>query len=174
MGKGFHITPRSTGISVALGDVDGDGDTDALVGNAHDAPDPANPPRPYKLYLNDGRGFFSDSGQWLGESREGVVSLADMDGDGDLDAVLFSRDPNSETGFTKVLINNGWGRFGDRGIEVTGPATPGGAVGDLDGDADLDIFVGHVLARPNRVLFNDPGEGGSATKARGATHPLPH
>ena len=142
------------GISVSLGDVDGDGDVDALVGNAHDAPDAANPSRPFKLYLNDGGAHFSDSEQNLGEAKEGAVSLADMDLDGDLDAVLSSRDPMTESGFIKVLINNGRGRFADWGIESEGPATPGVSVGDVDGDGDPDVFVAHVLAEANRVLVN--------------------
>ncbi len=144
------------GISVALGDVDGDGDLDALLGNAHDAPDPSNPPQPFMLYLNNGLGLFAPSGLDLGEAREGVATLADLDRDGDLDAVLFKRDPMTETGTNRVLINNGTGRFVYWGIEFGSLACPGGAVGDLDGDGDLDIFSASVMSQPNLVWINIP------------------
>jgi hypothetical protein len=40
------------------------------------------------LYLNDGTGKFTDSGQWLGSSTGRSVRLADLDDDGDLDALV--------------------------------------------------------------------------------------
>jgi len=145
------------GYDIALGDVDGDGDTDALIGNSHQPPDPTNSPQPFKLYLNDGNGFFSDSGQDLGHARHGFVALEDLDNDGDPEAVLFQRDPLTESGANKVLINNGRGRFGNWNIEFGDSATMGGAVGDLDGDGDSDIFSANVSLdrlQPNKVWVN--------------------
>jgi len=155
-GIGGHM-----GIDVALGDVDGDGDPDALVGNSHDAPTSSNPPEPFKLFINDGSGHFSDSGQVLGASRQGSVALADMDGDGDLDAVLFNRDHMAESGPNRVLLNNGRGRFADWGLNFGNSITAGGAVGDLDGDGDLDVLTANVGVDgtlPNKVWINTPNQ----------------
>ena len=151
-GIGAHM-----GIDVALGDVDGDGDADALVGNNHDAPTSSNPPEPFKLYINDGSGYFSDSGQVFGASRQGSVALADMDGDGDLDAILFDRDHVGESGPNRVLLNNGRGRFADWGLDFGDSVTAGGGVGDLDGDGDPDVFTANVGVDgtlPNEVWMN--------------------
>ena len=49
---------HSTNTDVALGDVDGDGDLDAFVANDYDN----------RIWLNDGSGNFTDSGQQLGYS----------------------------------------------------------------------------------------------------------
>ena len=67
-----------------LGDLDGDGDLDAFIANSsHNGARPAD-----KVWLNDGKGVFSDSGQKLGSAYSLTAALADMDGDGDLDAVV--------------------------------------------------------------------------------------
>ena len=58
-------------FSVALGDLDGDGDLDAWVAN-----DQAN-----LVWINDGNGLFTDSGQALGKNRSLSIALGTLDGD---------------------------------------------------------------------------------------------
>ena len=61
-----------------------------------------NPPSGNKIWLNDGHGVFTDSGQSLGDSATFIdVALDDLDGDGDLDAFV----PNA-SGANKIWINN--------------------------------------------------------------------
>ena len=88
--------------NVALGDVDGDNDLDAFVVNDRQA---------NKIWLNNGTGIFSDSGQSLDVSVNSKISrdvaLKDLDGDGDYDAFVVN------DGEDKVWLNNGTGVFSD-------------------------------------------------------------
>ena len=72
--------------SVALGDLDGDGDLDAFEGNS--APHQSTHVPAGGVWLNDGHGAFADSGQRLGNFRTTAVELGDLDNDGDLDALV--------------------------------------------------------------------------------------
>ena len=47
-----------------------------------------NPPSGNKIFLNDGHGVFTDSGQSLGDSNTWNAALGDLSGDGDLDVFL--------------------------------------------------------------------------------------
>ena len=69
----------SDSASVALGDLDGDGDLDAMVANLNE---------PNTVWTNNGNGTFTDSNQTLGKSNSLSVALGDLDGDGDLDAMV--------------------------------------------------------------------------------------
>ena len=53
-----------------LGDVDGDGDIDAVAANLN---------QPNLVWINDGTGQFSDSGQSLANNLSQGVSLGDVD-----------------------------------------------------------------------------------------------
>ncbi len=79
---------------MSLGDVDGDGDLDAFVANLG-----AN-----RVWLNQGSGTFTDSGQALGNHSSRGVTLGDVDGDGDLDAFVANADAN------RVWLNQGGAR----------------------------------------------------------------
>lgn len=149
----------TTGIS--LGDLDGDGDLDALAGGWRE---------PAKVWINDGGvqggipGTFTDSGQALTSKYLTIhdLDLGDLDGDGDLDAILVPSGDDNE-----IWLNNGGiqegtiGTFSDSGQRLPGPPDNGVALGDLDGDGDLDAFV--ATAHPgDRVWLNDGGlQGGT-------------
>ena len=130
---------RTNGVTpadVALGDVDGDGDLDTWVANSG-----AN-----QLWLNDGLGFFANSGQNMGESNSRAVVLGDLDGDGDLDAWVANDGPDhvwqndGRGGFQKT--SQGYGTSDGREVKL----------GDLDGDGDLDVWVANFGA--NAIWFN--------------------
>ena len=81
--------------AAALGDVDGDGDLDAIVGNTRYFIErgrvtelESNKAEPNSLWYNDGNGIFVQSPQSLGKNNSVRTELADIDNDGDLDAII--------------------------------------------------------------------------------------
>ncbi|MCH7753409.1 MAG: VCBS repeat-containing protein, partial [Planctomycetes bacterium] len=141
-GTGTFIETQALGTfqtAVSLGDLDGDGDLDAFFATS------ANP-----VWINDGAGTFTDSGQSLGSSFGSGVSLGDLDGDGDLDAFVLN------IGANLVLINDGTGTFTNSGQTLGSSFSQGVSLGDLDGDGDLDAFVAND-SQANRVWINQGG-----------------
>lgn len=132
---------------VALGDLDGDGDLDAFVANEFG---------PSLVWKNDGTGSFTNSGQTLGNSssESDAVSLGDLDGDGDLDAFVANYGASLAQP-DKVWKNNGTGTFTDSGQSLGNSLGTDVALGDLDGDGDLDAFVTNGYNSPNTVWRND-------------------
>ncbi len=130
--------------ALALGDVDGDGDLDLYVANDTGLND--------ALYLNAGNGTFADaSGQIPANSgTPSDVALGDVDGDGDLDALL------SHVGQNRLLLNNGSGTFADATGQLPADNDDTFALElvDVDGDADLDVVFASYTA-PDRIATND-------------------
>jgi len=62
-----------------------------------------------KVWLNDGNGNYSDSGQSIGDAGSLSVFLGDVDNDGDLDA--FIANGNDRGGSNKVWLNDGNGNY---------------------------------------------------------------
>ncbi len=133
---------------IVLGDLDGDGDLDAVVAN-YDAPGTG---QANTVWLNDGDGGFSDSGQLLGDKNSVGLALGDLDGDGDLDAVVANTYVETNT----VWLNDGAGTFS---LPPTFPGFDlqdgtGVALGDLDGDGDLDVLIANDNGQPETVWLN--------------------
>lgn len=130
-----------------MGDLTADGVPDVVAANFVVAPKDAS-----KVYVNDGRGRFSDARPLaVGEADAAAVALGDFNNDTHLDIVLgnLAGHPNH------LYLNDGKGCFGTP-ISF-GPReddTQALAVADLDGDSRLDVIVGNMGA-PNRVFFGD-------------------
>ena len=73
--KSTQNFPPAETFQVKLGDVDSDGDLDAVFPNMGF--------NNSKIWLNDGSGYFTDSGQLLTQQGHGV-GLEDLDNDGSL------------------------------------------------------------------------------------------
>jgi hypothetical protein len=141
------VNPGSTGTrrffvdatGVIRADVDGDKDPDLML--------PIQSPN--IVLINDGDGFFTDSGQALGDSESAAIDMGDLDGDGDMDAFVANKngEPN------KVWLNDGTGIFTDSGQSLGTADSRDVKLGDLDGDGDLDAFV--VNQSPNTIWLNN-------------------
>ncbi|MCB0215679.1 MAG: VCBS repeat-containing protein, partial [Chloroflexi bacterium] len=149
--------------SVALGDLDGDGDLDAFVAYGAD-PGRVPPGQPDRVWLNLGNGAFIDSGARLGSSDSADVALADLDRDGDLDAfVACDGDPD------RVWLNDGRAHFRSSGQAIGNGHTWSVGLADLDGDGDVDAYLGGAQdlgalatpqpSEPDRVWLNTGSAG---------------
>lgn len=82
------------------------------------------------------------------------LAVADLDGDGWLDAAVVS-----PRGRTALLRNDGAGGLSadpTAGIDGGGlPAALSVAAADIDGDGDIDLHLGGYAGAPDRILLND-------------------
>jgi len=158
-GKGFfeNATAKAgltstgyAGFGCAFGDIDEDGDLDLYVTNSG---------QHNKLYVNDGKGAFTDktteAGVSGGTGQKRAVSFGDLNGDGHLDLYLVGpMVPN------QLFLGDGTGHFTDGSAEA-GVGDSGIAQGmnlaDVDGDGDLDIFVSNI-GQPC-ILYENDGHG---------------
>lgn len=135
-------------FAIALGDLDGDGDLDAFVGNKADD----------EIWINQGGvqggipGQFAVSSQHIANRSTQKIALGDVDGDSDLDALL---NITSNRGLSSELwLNDGRAGFTHSRQKLNIPGMQIYTLGDIDGDRDLDIFAGS-FDRGYGIWFND-------------------
>ena len=122
-----------------------------------------------QLFMNDGSGGFTLGGDFPHSSGACWPEFADLDGDSDLDLILFGIHTATASG---VFLNDGSGGFSPssalpadpHALHQFGDKTRVSAVGDLDGDGDIDIFIckstsGGGASNSPAILLND-GSGG--------------
>lgn len=133
------------GQGLAAGDLDGDGVLDLLLPSAGGV----------RLYLGrpDGPVDATDRLPPAAAAPYRAASVADADGDGDLDGFLGGREiPDL------LLRNDGAGNFSAEEI-TAGPRTLGSSWGDVDGDGDLDLAVANGAHDTAPGLFLNRGDG---------------
>ena len=149
----FSVTtyaPFSSGIrSLTVGDLNGDGRPDFIVGNAYGS---------LQVYLNNGNGTFT-AGQATnlmpnvgGSTGPGVI--ADLNGDGKADYVVTS----NQAGAIDVFFGNGDGTL--QAPVVMPSSTTSLAVADVNGDGKLDLLA-VANGAPNQLLVYLNTGGGS-------------
>lgn len=143
---GSPVGVGNSPFSVALGDLDGDGILDMASANDVD--------NRVSVLLGNGDGTFSEApgSPFDAGNSPRSIQLGDLDGDGNLDMVVTNFDLAQVT----VLLGNGDGTFseaGDSPVDVgLGPISV--ALGDLDGDRDLDMTVSNADGGSVSVLLN--------------------
>lgn len=160
------------GMGVTAADVDGDGRPEVFVTNfAEDAS---------TMYRNVGDFVFEDVSHAWGLHAPTFAPLSwgpaleDFDLDGDLDLFIANghiypqadADPDADTHYAQAnqIFENRGGRFEDvsgdsgSGLQVR-ESSRGVAVGDVDGDGDLDIAVANIDAPPTLLRNDSPRHG---------------
>lgn len=133
------------------GDLDGDGDIDLVLPCGAVFPSQS----PLLVFRNNGSGIFSE----ISRQTYGVYTkqplIGDLDGDGDLDLVLFHQESN----YISILLNNGNASFSSLPSVPNPRGASSQVVGDIDGNGTLDA----VCANPDSALLIVFKNSGNAT-----------
>ncbi|MGV8879315.1 MAG: FG-GAP repeat domain-containing protein [Sphingobacteriaceae bacterium] len=140
--KSDLLPAKSEGNGLAVGDVNGDGLPDILIGNS------GSNGRNF-LWINDKNkpGTFVDrTKDLLPQVNDATqdIKLGDFDADGDLDMVIGNEIPPN-----RLLFNNGKGLFTEKAdqLELLVPLhTRESVIFDADGDDDLDILLANLTS----------------------------
>ena len=153
------------GPALTKGDINNDGQDDIFIGGSAGFP--------AKLYLSNGTNYdLNINPLWEQEKKYEDISAtifdADQDGDNDLYVVSGSNqfEPHSTLYSDRLYLNDGKGNYLKSQDKLPETLESGGVVieADLDGDKDLDLFVGGRLVpgkyptTPNsQILINENG-----------------
>lgn len=145
------LTGNTSGVD--LGDLDGDGDLDAVISIYNG---------PSRILFNEGHGQFRMSEAELTMVRTMAVGLCDLDADGHLDAFF-----TNEGAPDQVWLNDGLGNF--RQVDQELGKGRGAAVtfGDIDSDGDVDAVVANINGVDDRWLNDGTAHFQLATPAQG-------
>ncbi|WP_225876766.1 FG-GAP-like repeat-containing protein [Flavobacterium muglaense] len=154
------------GPSLAVGDINGDGNEDLFIGGAKGAAG--------KIYMNKGNDSFAATSQVDLDSdlnyEDTAASFFDADGDGDLDLLVGSggNERADQANYkNRLYLNNGKGSFTKSKTVV--PTTNNNvsviAAYDFDNDGDVDVFIGSRSVpgvygiNPKHLILENDGKG---------------
>lgn len=131
---------------VAVGDLNGDGIPDAVLGT------PGSPD--ISVFLNDGRGGFTSPGSITPPASPNALAVADVDRDGFLDVVAAGSLADAY-----VFFGRGDGTFPSAGWKtlVAGQNQGCVLVDDMNGDGRPDVVVGLLAPGSGLIMFTNLG-----------------
>jgi hypothetical protein len=142
---------------VELADMDNDGDLDLVVAS-HSTSGGAQ----ISVLKNLASGLFGSATNYTSGSTYLAYKIADINGDGYRDVVMSTFDGYFVPGSTStmyVLTNNGSGGFQTSNALITGDEPRALAVGDFDGDGDVDLVANSGNPTGQLVVIANQGSG---------------
>ena len=136
-------TSKQRTASISLGDVDGDGDTDAVIANGRHWPE-IN-----AVYFNTNNRFTSFMQLGNVHSTSYGAELADMDNDGDLDIV-----EANDMAPHRLYINDGKGQFIFHSIIARPSSARNVILADIDNNSFTDIIICN-RGEQNIICYNE-------------------
>jgi hypothetical protein len=133
--------------SVAIGDLNDDGDPDLAIGNGL-----ANT---VSVLLNRGDGRFAARLDYRTGKHPASVAIGDLNGDGNQDLAI----ANAVGDTVSVLLNRGGGRFLAKRDYRTGAGPASVAIGDLNGDGNPDLAAANESAPGSVSVLLNRGDG---------------
>jgi hypothetical protein len=153
-----------TAVSVAIGDLNGDGKPDVVAadftsGTNNTLANGINPKGAVAVLINNGDGTFQKAVRYAVSSTgaAGVV-LADFDGDGNLDVASISAVDKTAT----VMLGKGDGTFQNQLVYGAGANPMAFAAADLNLDGKADLVIVDDAANTAVTLLNTYVAGGNS------------
>jgi hypothetical protein len=141
-----HNTLGTNPSSVAIGDLNGDGQSDLAVANAGS--------NTVSVFMNDGIGnLVLAATPYATGTDPSSVAIGDLNGDGRLDLAVANAGSNT----VSVLLGNVGGGFQSQTQYATGTDPSSVAIADLNGDGQLDLAVANAGSNNITILLNTSG-----------------
>lgn len=146
-GESYVVASGSSFVtSIALEDIDQDGNLDLISGSGYGSDDET-----VSVLFGQGDGSFITHSEYDAGRNVDFVVTEDVDGDSDLDLITVNTYEDS----LSVLLNNGDGSFTSGTDYTVGDSPEAIFTGDVDGNGTLDIVAANSYSNSVSVLFGN-------------------